>query len=173
MKITRPFYVIFGVARTKIFDTFGTLSRQRGLKPRNRARKGERGSLLAIGILLCLAALWPNTDESQASNYKKVITSPKLQVIDYQIYTLKKLRSIRQFNCAVTLWNRESNWRPSARNGNHYGLVQGTSRYLKTASAYKQIDWGLRYIRNRYGVDDANKPNVCLALGHSYKRLWY
>ena len=156
-----------------VLDRLGTLSRQAGLKPATRARKGERGGLLAIGCALCLLALWPNTDESQASNYKRVITSPKLQVIDYQIYTLKKLRSIRQFNCAVTLWNRESNWRPHARNGNHYGLVQGTSRYLKTASAYKQIDWGLRYIRNRYGVDDDNKPNVCLALGHSYKRLWY
>ena len=160
-------------AFANVLDRLGTLSRQAGLKPATRAPWGKRGGLLAIGCALCLVALWPNTDESQASNYKKVITSPKLQVIDYQIYTLKKLRSIRQFNCAVTLWNRESNWRPSARNGNHYGLVQGTSGYLKTASAYEQIDWGLRYIRNRYGVDDANKPNVCLALGHSYKRLWY
>ena len=173
MQITRQFYDLLKQLRVSAIDIFGTLSRQAGLKPATRAPWGKRGGLLAIGCALCLLALWPNTDESQASNYKKVITSPKLQVIDYQIYTLKKLRSIRQFNCAVTLWNRESNWRPSARNGNHYGLVQGTSGYLKTASAYEQIDWGLRYIRNRYGVDDANKPNVCLALGHSYKRLWY
>jgi hypothetical protein len=155
------------------FDKAGTLSRQAGLKPATRARKGKRGGLLAMGWALCLLALWTIPIESQASNYKRVITKPKLQVIDYQIYTLKKLRSIRQFNCAVTLWNRESNWRPHARNGKHYGLVQGNSIYLKTATAYEQIDWGLRYIRSRYGVDEYNKTNVCLALGHSYKRLWY
>jgi len=158
---------------TNVLDRLGTLSRQAGLKPAVRAPWGERGGLLAIGIALCLLALSPITDESQASNYKRVTTKAKLHVIDYQIYTLKKLRSIRQFNCAVTLWTRESNWRPKARNGNHYGLVQGTSRYLKTASAYEQIDWGLKYISNRYGMDDNKRPNVCLALGHSYKNMWY
>ena len=156
-----------------VLDRLGTLSRQAGLKPATRARKGKRGGLLAIGLALCLLALSPITDKTQASNYKPVTTKAKLHVIDYQIYTLKKLRSIRQFNCAVTLWTRESNWRPKARNGNHYGLVQGTSRYLKTASAYEQIDWGLKYISNRYGLDDKKRPNVCLALGHSYKNMWY
>jgi hypothetical protein len=160
-------------AFANVLDRLGTLSRQAGLKPATRAPWGKRGGLLAIGCALCLLALSPITDKTQASNYKKVITKPKLQVIDYQIYTLKKLRSIRQFNCAVTLWNRESNWRPKAHNSGHYGIVQGKSTYLKSASATQQIDWGLSYIRNRYGVDEYNKTNVCLALGHSYKNMWY
>ena len=150
-----------------------TLVVKQGARKRHREPSRALAGWLATGGAICLFVALAIPNESQASNYKKVITQPKLQVIDYQIYTLKKLRSIRQFNCAVTLWTRESNWRPSARNGNHYGLVQGTSGYLKTASAYKQIDWGLSYIRNRYGVDEYNKTNVCLALGHSYKNMWY
>lgn len=125
-----------------------------------------------MGLAIAILALSPETIESQASNNKPVITKPKLYVIDYQIYTLKKLRSIRQFNCAVTLWNRESNWRPEARNGNHYGIVQGTSRYLKTATAYNQIDWGIKYVGNRYGYDHG-VPNLCAALAHSYSHWWY
>ena len=167
-KTTRRLTCIYA----NVLDTFGTLSRQAGLKPATRAREGKRGGLLAIGIALCLLALSPITDESQASNYKKVITKPKLQVIDYQIYTLKKLRSIRQFQCAITLWTRESNWRAKAHNGTHYGIVQGTSGYLKTATAYEQIDWGLRYIGHRYGYDH-KRPNVCAALAHSYSHWWY
>ena len=157
---------------TNVLDRLGTLSRQAGFRPATRARKGKRGGLLAMGLAIAILAFSPETIESQASNYKKVITSPKLQVIDYQIYTLKKLRSIRQFQCAITLWTRESNWRAKAHNGTHYGIVQGTSRYLKTATAYEQIDWGLRYIGNRYGYDH-KRPNVCAALAHSYSHWWY
>jgi len=153
--------------------TYATLKAKQAAWRRQREPFRVLAGLLAIGGAIGLFASIAITDLSQASNYKKVITKPKLQVIDYQIYTLKKLRSIRQFNCAITLWNRESNWRPHARNGNHYGLVQGTSRYLKTATAYEQIDWGIKYVRNRYGVDEYNKTNMCLALGHSYKRMWY
>lgn len=155
-----------------VLDRLGTLSRQAGLKPATRAREGKRGGLLAIGCALCLLALSPITDESQASNYKRVITKPKLQVIDYQIYTLKKLRSIRQFQCAITLWTRESNWRTKAHNGHHYGIVQGNSIYLKKATGYQQIDWGMRYIATRYGYDH-HVPNVCAALAHSYAHWWY
>jgi len=167
-KTTRRLTCIYA----NVLDRLGTLSRQAGLKPATRAPWGKRGGLLAIGLALCLLALSPITDNSQASNYNKVITKPKLQVIDYQIYTLNKLRSIRQFQCAITLWNRESNWRIKARNGNHYGIPQGTSGYLKTAHGYQQVDWGLRYIGNRYGYDH-KVPNVCAALAHSYSYWWY
>ena len=156
-----------------VLDRAGTLIAKQGARKRHREPLRALSGLLAIGASIVLILTTLQLNESQASNYKPVTTKAKLHVIDYQIYTLKKLRSIRQFNCAVTLWTRESNWRPKARNGNHYGLVQGTSRYLKTASAYEQIDWGLKYISNRYGLDDKKRPNVCLALGHSYKNMWY
>ena len=156
-----------------VLDRAGTLIAKQGARKRHREPLRALSGLLATGGVICLFVALAFPNNSQASNYKPVTTKAKLHVIDYQIYTLKKLRSIRQFNCAVTLWTRESNWRPRARNGNHYGLVQGTSRYLKTASAYEQIDWGLKYISNRYGLDDKKRPNVCLALGHSYKNMWY
>jgi len=155
------------------FDRHDTLEPKQGARKRHREPLGALSGLLAFGAAIVLILATMQLNESQASNYKPVTIKAKLHVIDYQIYTLKKLRSIRQFNCAVTLWTRESNWRPKARNGNHYGLVQGTSRYLKNASAYEQIDWGLKYISNRYGMDDNKRPNVCLALGHSYKNMWY
>jgi len=152
---------------------YATLVAKQGARKRHREPLRALSGLLALGaaIVFMLATLQGN--ESQASNYKAVTTKPKLHVIDYQIYTLKQLRSVRQFDCAVKLFNRESNWRTNARNAGHYGIVQGRSIYLKTATGYQQIDWGLRYIRNRYGIDNNGKTNVCLALGHSYKNMWY
>ena len=154
-----------------VLDRFGTLSRQAG-SGQQAAPSWVRGGLLAIGLALCLLALSPETIDSQASNYRPVTTKAKLHTIDYQIYALQKLRSVRQFDCAIKLWTRESNWRPSAHNGTHYGIVQGTSRYLKTATPMEQIDWGVRYIGNRYGYDH-KVPNVCAALAHSYSHWWY
>ena len=151
---------------------YATLVAKQGARKRHREPLRALSGLLATGGVICLFVALAIPNESQASNNKPVITHKKLHVIDYQIYTLKKIRSIRQFNCAVTLWNRESNWRPEAHNGNHYGIVQGTSRYLKTASSYKQIDWGIKYVGNRYGYDHG-VPNLCAALAHSYSHWWY
>ena len=151
---------------------YATLEAKQGAWKRHRGPSRALAGWLATGGAICLFAAIAIPTTSQASNYKHVITKPKLQVIDYQIYTFKKLRSIRQFNCAVTLWNRESNWRTKAHNGSHYGIVQGNSIYLKKASGYEQIDWGMRYIAKRYGYDH-HVPNVCAALAHSYAHWWY
>ena len=153
-------------------DSHGTLSAKQGARKRHREPFRALAGLLALGTAIAIMLVALQMNESQASNYKPVITQPKLQVIDYQIYALKKLRSIRQFQCAITLWNRESNWRTKARNGNHYGIVQGNSKYLKDAHGYQQIDWGLRYVKSRYGTDHG-VPNVCAALAHSYAHWWY
>ena len=172
MKTTRRLTCLF----TNGFDRSGTLSpKQSGIKPLPRARQGQLAGLLAIGTALCLIALPLKTVESAHAysllNSSKVKTN-KPQIIDYQIYALQKIRSIRQFNCAITLWNRESNWRVTARNGNHYGIPQGKSHYLKNANYKEQINWGLSYIAARYGYDH-RVPNVCAALAHSYSKWWY
>ena len=152
--------------------SYATLEAKQGARKRHREPSRALAGWLATGGAICLFVALAIPTDSQSSNYKKVITKSKLQVIDYQIYTLKKLRSIRQFQCAITLWNRESNWRIKARNGNHYGIPQGSSGYLKTAHGYQQVDWGLRYIGNRYGYDHG-VPNLCAALAHSYSHWWY
>lgn len=81
----------------------------------------------------------------------------------------------KQFNCLVTLWNRESGWKHTADNPNSsaYGIPQALPG-KKMSSAGKdwktnpqtQIKWGLNYIKRGYG-------NPCGALGHSNKHHWY
>jgi hypothetical protein len=44
---------------------------------------------------------------------------------------------------------------------NYAKLKIGRSIYLKTADPYDQIDWGLKYLKNRYSKDFA-----CEALAH-------
>ncbi len=56
-----------------------------------------------------------------------------------------------QMSCLSKLYGKESAWNPNAVNGSHYGIPQGRSEYLKTATAEEQIQWGLKYIDNRYG----------------------
>jgi hypothetical protein len=86
-------------------------------------------------------------------------------VASYKDYTKSKIGSYRQFKCVDKLWTKESNWNPKSRLGSHYGIPQGRSIYLKTANPYEQIDWGLKYLSNRYPKDYA-----CEALAHMNAR---
>lgn len=79
------------------------------------------------------------------------------------------------FQCLVVLWNRESNWNPSASNSSSgaYGIPQALpgSKMASAGSDWKtnpatQIKWGLDYIANRYGTP-------CGALSHSNSTGWY
>lgn len=139
-----------------------------------RAREGKLAGLLALGTVLCLAASalkW--VDPSYALPKPIKVKTKQITTIDYQIFALQQIRSIRQFNCLITLWNRESNWRSKARNGSHYGIPQGESYYLHGLSADRQILWGIAYIGHRYGHDLNGKVNACAALAHSYAHYWY
>jgi hypothetical protein len=80
-----------------------------------------------------------------------------------------------QYSCLVKLWDRESNWRHTARNKSSgaYGIPQalpGTKMategpdYLTNPET--QIRWGVKYIKGRYG-------SPCGALAHSDKLGWY
>ena len=80
-----------------------------------------------------------------------------------------------QFGCLDSLWTRESGWNPSAQNASSgaYGIPQSLPG-SKMASAgadwatnpATQIEWGLGYIRDRYG-------SPCGAWGHSESYGWY
>jgi hypothetical protein len=67
----------------------------------------------------------------------------------------KAVLPIHEYKCALELYTRESNWRPNAKNGSHYGIPQGRSIYLKTASPIEQVKWGIKYNKNRYGSNCA------------------
>ncbi|WP_241977487.1 lytic transglycosylase domain-containing protein [Cryobacterium cheniae] len=80
-----------------------------------------------------------------------------------------------QFNCLVSLWNKESGWRVNAENSSSgaYGIPQSLPG-SKMASAgddwqtnpATQIQWGLGYISGRYGTP-------CGAWAHSGDVGWY
>ena len=100
-------------------------------------------------------------------------------VYEYQQYAKAKCYeygwSESDFNCVVYLWNKESGWNPTAYNkrSGAYGIPQALPA-TKMASAgsdymtnYKtQINWGLSYIKSRYGTPTA-------AYNHSQTKGWY
>jgi hypothetical protein len=73
----------------------------------------------------------------------------------------------QQMRCLGLLWGKESAWNDKAVNGSHYGIPQGRSIYLKTATIEQQIKWGLKYIHNRYEYD------TCKAWQHWKDYNWH
>ena len=84
----------------------------------------------------------------------------------YKQYILIELNNFEQAYCLIELYHNESRFNPLARNGSHYGIPQGRSKYLATASGTKQIDWGIKYNLNRYG-------SMCKALEHYKIKGWH
>ena len=81
----------------------------------------------------------------------------------------------KQYNCLVSLWNRESGWRYNADNpySSAYGIPQALpgKKMSSAGSDWKtnpktQIKWGLGYIDKRY-----NTP--CGAWQASKRKGWY
>lgn len=85
-----------------------------------------------------------------------------------QILTALRLmsHSYTEYLCAKEIIRKESNFRTDARNGSHYGLAQGRSRYLATATYTQQLAWFYRYTRSRYG-------EACKALKFHQKNNYY
>jgi hypothetical protein len=86
--------------------------------------------------------------------------------IHYKQYILITLNDLDETYCLVELYHHESRFNPKARNGSHFGIPQGKSKYLATVDGTKQIDWGIKYINNRYG-------SMCKALHHFKIKGWH
>ena len=80
-----------------------------------------------------------------------------------------------QYNCLVSLWNRESGWRVNAMNSGSgaYGIPQALpgSKMASAGADWEtnastQIEWGLGYVSGRYG-------SPCGAWAHSQDVGWY
>jgi hypothetical protein len=84
----------------------------------------------------------------------------------YRQWAFIQLNDLDQFYCLDELNYKESRWNPKAKNGSHYGIPQGRSKYLSRVDGYKQIDWQLKYIERRYS-------NPCNALAHHKIKGWY
>jgi hypothetical protein len=70
--------------------------------------------------------------------------------------TLKELTtgSLEYKACKLIIY-KESSYNPKAVNGSHYGLPQGRTKYLKTATPQQQIKWFTKYVYSRYGTCQA------------------
>ena len=147
-------------SRVLPFNANSLLERKGDLRSRKIARFG-----LVISLFIVINTAFQEIS-SASSNYKPT---------HYKQYIMMTLNDMDQTYCLIDLYNKESNFNPLARNGSHYGIPQGRSTYLKNASGIKQIQWGVRYIGNRYGwVDEANQvPDACAAWHHFLMKGWH
>ena len=123
---------------TDALDIDGTLTAQSPSGAhRDPLRRVGRGVLVAIGITLFTPAY-----------ADAPVQAKKLTIKDYAAVLVDDKY---QMSCLGKLYGKESAWNPDAVNGSHYGIPQGRSEYLKTATAEEQVMWGLKYIDNRYG----------------------
>ena len=125
---------------TDSLDKAGTLTTQSPSRAqRGPLRRIARGVLVAIGILVFTPAY-------------AVAPIDGKQYISAKEYAALRLDNKAEYICLSILYGKESAWDERAVNGSHYGIPQGKSIYLKTASKYEQVDWGLGYIEHRYGT---------------------
>ena len=123
---------------TNGFDTSGTLSSQNPSRVQSDPlRRVGRSVLIAIGITLFTPAY------ADAPIPVKTLTIKE--------YAAILVDDKHQMICLSKLYGKESAWQSDAVNGSHYGIPQGRSEYLRDASPEQQIQWGLKYIDNRYG----------------------
>lgn len=121
-----------------VLDMSGTLSTQSPSRAQSDPlRRVGRSVLVAIGITLFTPAYADAPDEAKRLTIKE--------------YAAILVDDKDQMKCLSKLYGKESAWQSDAVNGSHYGIPQGRSEYLKTATPEQQIQWGLKYIDNRYG----------------------
>ena len=126
-------------------------------KATRRARQGKLARCWLVGIALFIVNLCFVKTNSVAVN----------KPTHYKQYAFIQLNhSFTEFYCLDELYHRESKWNPKARNGSHYGIPQGRSKYLATVDGFKQIDWGIKYNYARHG-------SMCNALNHFKKWNWH
>jgi len=119
-----------------------------------RSRKIARfGLVISLFIVINIAFLKTNSVHADTTN-------------NYRQWAFIHLNNLDQFYCLDELNFKESRWNLKARNGSHYGIPQGRSKWLSTVNGYKQIEWQLNYIKKRYS-------NPCNALAHHKIKGWY
>ena len=134
-------------------------SRKHSLSKRKAEPPGARlGRCWLLGSAICIAITFALLiDESVGLN----------KPTHYKQYAFIQLNhSFSEFYCLDELYHKESRWNPKAKNGSHYGIPQGRSKYLSKVDGYKQVEWGIKYNLNRYG-------SMCKALDHFKRKGWH
>jgi hypothetical protein len=145
-----------------------------------------------IGLMVALNPMFsinPVVAADQAVKFKtgvvaqaKVVPTMKIAIrttADYKTYAFHQVLvrnwNSAQFVCLESLWTKESNWNPLStnRSSGAHGIPQAlpASKMAVIGADYKtsaitQINWGLKYIDDRYS-------NPCRAWSHWKKRGWY
>ncbi len=134
--------------------------RSRSHSPSRRKGEPRRGRLARctlVGLALFVGQMFSLERAYSADHYK---------TNHYRQWAFIQLNDLDEFYCIDELYYKESRWNPNARNGSHYGIPQGRSKYLATASGFKQVEWGIKYNYNRYG-------SMCNALNHYNIKGWH
>jgi hypothetical protein len=132
------------------------------------------GSLLVvIGLYLCLIVFNINpktTDSVYALTYKPYVSAKE--------YAAQKIQSNDQWVCLSQLYGKESGWDSTAvgnlgGNALVYGIPQLKNPIMIGLDEHSQIDYGLKYIKHRYGVDNYGYTNACKAWQHFQIKGWH
>ena len=128
-----------------------SLSERKGdLRSRKIARFG-----LVISLFIVINTAFLKIDSVHADT-----------INNYRQWAFIQLNNLNEFYCLDELYYKESRWNPKAKNGSHYGIPQGRSKYLLKVDGYKQVEWGIKYNYNRYG-------SMCKALDHHKIKGWH
>lgn len=146
--------MLIDLTRHATLNTRSILNRKAGSPT---ARPGRRRVWLTLLLIAFSSCFLKDYSVAAVSNYKPT---------HYKQYILITLNDIDETHCLVELYMAESRLNPNARNGSHYGIPQGRSKYLARVDGIKQIDWGIKYNLNRYG-------SMCKALEHYKIKGWH
>ena len=125
-------------------------------KPKREPRRGLLARCTLVATLLFIEIFC----------FEKTYSVAADNTDNYRQWAFIQLNNLDEFYCLDYLYFRESRWNPNARNGSHYGIPQGRSKYLQTVDGYKQVEWGIKYNLNRYG-------SMCKALDHYKIKGWH
>ena len=119
-------------------------------------RPGSSRRALLTGAL-CIAFALPNPTYADSQSSKD----------NFKLYLHTRVIKDKQYQCAYALYMSESKFDSRAQNGSHYGIPQMRNKKLLNLDGYRQIDWGIRYIKARY------KGDYCLAWKHFKDKGWH
>ena len=145
--------MLIDLTRHATLNTRSILNRKAGSPT---ARPGRR-RVWAILLLIAFSSCFLKDYSVAKENYKPT---------HYKQYILIELQDFTEAYCLIDLYTAESRLNPNARNGSHYGIPQGRSKWLITANPYAQIRWGVKYNYNRHG-------SMCAAYEHWILKGWH
>jgi hypothetical protein len=159
----------------KGFDMLSMLQASDAPKSANASRiSGLLASslIVAFGVTLVLIAL------SISSKKIDSVYALPLPHVTVKEYAAQKIGSNEQWVCLSRLYGAESAWDFRAVgniNGTSpvYGIPQLKNPLMLEKSPYEQVDYGLKYLKHRYKLDDDGYINACKALKHFRLVGWH